>query len=79
MYISFYVWLTVHPNILIICFYYQLDAQILYFNAFIVLLYTFRALLCSSSGRQTVFVQHLVPSLSLGDRSVHTQVTRVLS
>jgi len=31
----------------------------------------FRALLCSSSGGQIVVVQHLVPSLSLGDRSVH--------
>jgi len=31
---------------------YQLAAQILYFNTFIVLLYMFRALLCSSSGGQ---------------------------
>jgi len=33
-------------------FFYQLDAQILYFNTFITLLYMFRALLCSSSGGQ---------------------------
>jgi len=30
--------------------FYQLDAQILYFNTFITPLYMFRALLCSSSG-----------------------------
>jgi len=29
-------------------FFYQLDAQILYFNTFIIFLYMFRALLCSS-------------------------------
>jgi len=33
-------------------FFYQLDAQILYFNTFITFLYMFRALLCSSSGGQ---------------------------
>jgi len=33
-------------------FFYQLDAQNLYFNKFIILLYMFRALLCSSSGGQ---------------------------
>ena len=31
----------------------------------------FRALLCSSSGGQTVLVQHLESSLPLGDCSVH--------
>jgi len=36
-----------------------------------MLLYMFRALLCSSSGGQIILVQHLVPSLSLGDCSVH--------
>ena len=40
-----------HPNITIV-FFYQLDAQILYFNTFIIFLYMFRALLCSSSGGQ---------------------------
>jgi len=52
--------------------FYQLDAQILYFNTFITFLYMFRALLCSSSGGQIVLVQHLVSSLSLGDCSVHS-------
>ena len=33
-------------------FFYQLDAQILYFNTFITFLYMFRALLSSSSGGQ---------------------------
>ena len=33
-------------------FFYQLVAQILYFNTFITFLYMFRALLCSSSGEQ---------------------------
>jgi len=35
---------------------YQLDAQILYFNTFITLLYMFRTLLCSSSGLQIASV-----------------------
>ena len=34
----------------VIVFFYQLDAQFLYFNTFITFLYMFRALLCSSSG-----------------------------
>ena len=33
-----------------IVFFYQLDAPILYFNTFIILLYMFRSLLYSSSG-----------------------------
>jgi len=40
-----------HPNIMIV-FFYQLDAQILYFNTFITFLYMFQALLRSSSGGQ---------------------------
>ena len=49
----------------------QLEAQI--FNTFITLLYMylFEAISCSSSGGQIVFVQHLVSSLSVRDRSVH--------
>ena len=39
---------------MIFFFFYQLDAQILYFNTFITFLYMFRALLCSSSGGQIV-------------------------
>ena len=57
---------------LMIVFFYQLYAQILYFNKFTILLYMFRALLCSSSGGQIVLVQHLVSSLFLGDCSAHT-------
>ena len=52
-------------------FFYQRDAQILYFNTFSIFLYMFRALLCSSSGGQILVVRHLVSSLSLGDCSVH--------
>jgi len=51
--------------------YYQSDAQILYFNTLITLLYMFLALLCSSSGGQIVLVQHLISSLSSYDCSVH--------
>ena len=49
----------------------QLDAQI--FNTFITILYMymFRAIPCSSSGEEIVFIQHLVPSLSVSDRPVH--------
>ena len=49
--------------LLIVFFFYQFDAQILYFNTFIIFLYMFRALLCSSSGGQILLVRHLVSSL----------------
>ena len=49
---NIYVLLTVHPNIIIVPFFYQLDAQILYFNTFITFLYMFRAIMFSSSGGQ---------------------------
>jgi len=39
-------------QIIMIVFFYQLDAQIRYFNTFIIILYMFRALLCLSSGGQ---------------------------
>ena len=52
-------------------FFNQLDAQTLYLKTFIMFLYMFWAVLCSSSGGQIVLVQHLVSSLSLGDCSVH--------
>jgi len=42
----FYILLTVYPNIMIV-FFHQLDAQILYFNTFVTLLYMFRAQQCS--------------------------------
>ena len=57
--------------VIMIVFFYQLDAQILFFITFIMFLYMSQALLCSSSGRQIVLVQHLVSSLCLGDCSVH--------
>ena len=47
-----YILLTVYPNIMSLFFFYQPDAHILYFNTFIMFLYMFRALLCSSSGGQ---------------------------
>ena len=50
----------------------QLDAQI--FNTLITILYMymFRAISCSSSGGQIVLIQHLVSSLSVSDRPVHS-------
>jgi len=54
-----------------IVFFYQIDAQILYFNTSIIVLYMLQALLCSPSGGQIVLIQHLVSSVYLGDRSVH--------
>jgi hypothetical protein len=49
----------------------QLDAQI--FNTFVTILfmYMFRAIPCSSSGGQTVLIQHLILSLSESDCLVH--------
>ena len=49
--------------------FYQLHAQSIYYNTFIIFVYMFRALLCSSSGGQILLVQHLASSLSLGDSS----------
>jgi hypothetical protein len=50
----------------------QLDAQI--FNTFITILYMymFRAISCLSSGGQIILTLHLVSSLSVSNRSVHT-------
>jgi hypothetical protein len=42
-----------------------------FYNKFIIFLYMFRALLCSSSGGQIVLIQHLVSSHSVGGRPVH--------
>ena len=63
---------------MILVFFYQLDAQILYFNKFIIFLDMFRALLCLSSEGQIVLVQHLVSSLrkqlsGLNFQSDHTR------
>ena len=48
----------------------QLNAQILFYNKFIICLYMFRALLCLSSGGQNCIIQHLVSSHSVGGRPV---------
>jgi len=59
-----------------LCFnslFYELDAQILYFNTFITFICMFRGILCSSSGGQIVLVEHLVSSLSLGDFSAQVK------
>ena len=45
--------------------------KILFYNKFIIFLYIFRALLCSSSGGQNCIIQHLVSSHSVGVRPVH--------
>jgi hypothetical protein len=51
---------------------YQLDART--FNTFITILYKymFRAISCSSSGGQIVLIQHLVSSLLVSDRPLHS-------
>jgi hypothetical protein len=73
---TFDVELTVHLSITLAND--QLNAQI--FNIFITILYmyTFRAISCSSSGGQMVLIQHLVLSLSVSDRPVHTIPDAVL-
>ena len=45
--------------------------KFLFYNKFIMCLYMFRALLCSSSGSQNCIIQHLVSSHSVGGRPVH--------
>jgi len=45
--------------------------KFLFYNKFIILLYMFRALLCSSSGGQNCIIQHLVSSHTVGGRPVH--------
>jgi len=49
---NFNILLTVYPNLIMV--FYQLDAQILYFNTLITSLYVFQGLLCSSSGGRIV-------------------------
>ena len=44
--------------------------KLLFYNKFILSLYMFRALLCSSSGGQNCIIQHLVSSHSVGGRPV---------
>ena len=45
--------------------------KIFFYNKFIVCLYMFRALLCSSSGGQNCIIQRLISSHSVGGRPVH--------
>jgi len=73
VYIAFHniVVCLIYNNEILGSIFYQLYAQILYFNTFITFIYMFRALLCSSSGGQIALVQHLLSSPSLGDYSVH--------
>ena len=47
----FLCFVDLRPNIMIV-FFYQLDTQIVYYKTFIIFIYMFRALLCSSSGGQ---------------------------
>jgi len=46
--------------------------HIFFKNTFIIILYMSRAISCSSSVGQIVLIQHLVSSLSVSDRPVHT-------
>ena len=65
-------WLTVYRSITLVNF--QLDAQNSYlfiYNTFVKILYMFRALPCSSSGRLILSMQPLVLSLFAGDCPVH--------
>src|SRR5215475_4582580 len=77
IYLSINVSLTVHLSITLAND--QLDAQI--FKTFITILYMymFRAISCSSSGGQTVLIQHLISSLSVSDRPVHLCTGRSLT
>jgi len=45
--------------------------KFLFHNKFIIFLYMFGALLCSSSGGQNCIIQHLVSSHCVGGRPVH--------
>ena len=50
----------------------------LFYNKFIIFLYMFRALLCSSSGGQNCILQHLVSSHSVGGRPVPANTNTVM-
>jgi len=43
-----------------------------FYNKFIICLYMFRALLCSSSGGQNFIIEHLVSSHTVGEHPVHS-------
>ena len=61
---------------MIVFFFYQLDAQILYFNTFIILRYMFRALLCSSSEGQMYYYSIWFVTLS-SSRNLWSDLKRV--
>jgi len=48
-----------------------------FYNKFIIFLYMFRALLCSSSGAQNCNIQHLVSPHSVGGRPVHMSSSKL--
>ena len=64
---NFDVSLTVHLSITLAND--QLETK--FVNVFIIILYTFRAITCSSSGGHIVLIRHLVSSLSVSDLPVH--------
>jgi len=64
---NFYVLPMVHLSIILVINMHKF----LFHNKFIICLYMFRALLCSSSGGQNCIIQHLVLSHSVGGRPVH--------
>jgi hypothetical protein len=49
--------------------------QFFFYNKFIICLYMFRALLCSSPLGQNCIIQHLVSSHSVGGRPVHSHLS----
>ena len=56
---------------MIVCFYYQLDAQILYFCTFIYTPLHVSSTIVLIFKRKIILVQNLVLSLSSDDRSIH--------
>jgi len=69
---DFDVLLAVHLSIILII---NNLMHNLFYNKFIICLYMFRALLCSSSGGQNCIIQHLVSSHTVGGRPVHWKAT----
>ena len=45
--------------------------EFMFYNKFIIFLYMFRAIMCSSPGGQNCIIQHLVSSHSVGGHPVH--------
>ena len=66
---EFYVLLTVHPGTTLGKWPTWCTIK-LYNTLIIIILYMFRATLCSSSGGQIVLIQHLISSHSVSDRPV---------